>query len=34
MQTSYHWPCNITISTSNPNGKIFRFENYWLQIPS
>lgn len=34
MQTSDHWPCNITIFTSIPKGKIFRFENYWLQHPS
>lgn len=34
MQTSDHWPCKITISTSIPKGKVFRFENYWLQHPS
>lgn len=34
MQTSDHWPRNITISTSIPKGKTFRFENYWLQQPS
>jgi len=34
MQTSDHWPCNITISTSIPSGKVFRFENYWIQHPS
>lgn len=34
MQTSDHWPCNISISTSIPRSKIFRFENYWLQQAS
>jgi exonuclease III len=34
MQTSDHWPCNISISTNIPKGKIFRFENCWLQSPS
>lgn len=31
MPTSDHWPCNITFSTLIPRGKIFRFENFWLQ---
>jgi hypothetical protein len=34
MQTSDHWPCNITVSTSIPKGQIFRFENHWLLQPS
>lgn len=34
MQTSDHWPCNITISNNIPKGQVFRFENYWLQLPS
>jgi exonuclease III len=34
MQTSDHWPCNITISTTIPRGKIFRVENYWFQNPT
>lgn len=34
MQTSDHWPCNITISTSIPKSQVFRFENYWLLQPS
>lgn len=33
MQTSDHWPCNITISTSIPRSQTFRFENFWLQHP-
>lgn len=34
MQTSDHWPCNITVSASIPRGQVFRFENYWMQHPS
>jgi hypothetical protein len=34
MQTSDHWPCNISISTTIPKSKVFRFENYWLRQPS
>ena len=34
MQTSNHWPRNITISTAIPKSQVFRFENYWLQQPS
>jgi len=34
MQTSDHWPCNITVSTSISRGQVFRFENYWMQYPS
>jgi len=30
METSYHVPCLISISTAIPKGSIFRFENYWL----
>lgn len=33
MQTSDHWPCNITISSNISKGKVFRFENHWLQHP-
>lgn len=31
METSDHWPCFIEIKTSIPKGRIFRFENYWMQ---
>ena len=31
---SDHCPCVVSISTSIPRGKIFRFENYWLSIPT
>ena len=34
MQTSDHWLCNITISTTIPKSQVFMFENYWLQQPS
>jgi len=30
IETFYHSPCMINISTSIPKGGIFRFENYWL----
>lgn len=30
METSDHCPCVIEIDTKIPSGKIFRFENYWL----
>jgi hypothetical protein len=28
--TSDHTPCVITIQTSIPGSKVFRFENYWI----
>lgn len=31
METSDHSPCVITIGTDIPQGKVFRFENYWLE---
>jgi hypothetical protein len=31
--TSYHTPCVVSISTSIPKAKIFRFENIWLDQP-
>jgi hypothetical protein len=34
MQTSDHWPCNISISKDILKSQIFRFKNYWLQQPS
>jgi hypothetical protein len=30
METSDHWPCVVEIGTKIPQGRIFRFENYWL----
>lgn len=33
MQTSDHVPCLIKTATTVPKGKIFRFENYWMQHP-
>jgi hypothetical protein len=30
-ETSDHAPCVVTISTSIPSSKIFRFENFWLE---
>ena len=30
MDPSDHCPCVVTISTSIPKAKLFRFENYWL----
>src|SRR5699024_10752879 len=29
--TSDHVPCVISIGTSIPKSRVFRFENYWLQ---
>jgi hypothetical protein len=29
--TSDHVPCVISIGTSIPKARVFRFENYWLQ---
>lgn len=31
METSDHMPCVVSISTSIPRSKIFRFENYWME---
>lgn len=31
METSDHSPCVISLATDIPNGRVFRFENYWLQ---
>lgn len=33
METSDHVPCVITINTVVPKGKIFRFENFWMEHP-
>lgn len=30
---SDHVPCVVSIATSIPNAKIFRFENYWVDLP-
>jgi len=30
METSDHWPCIVEINTKIPRGRIFRFENHWL----
>jgi hypothetical protein len=27
-------PCVVSIDTSIPKAKLFRFENYWVQMPS
>jgi hypothetical protein len=34
MEVSDHWPCVIQVKTSVPKGKIFRFENCWMQHDS
>jgi hypothetical protein len=31
MEPSDHVPCVISISTQIPKGKIFRFENFWME---
>lgn len=31
--TSDHVPCLVTIKTSIPKPKLFRFENYWMEHP-
>jgi hypothetical protein len=31
MEPSDHVPCVISINTKIPKGKIFRFENYWME---
>lgn len=33
MTPSDHCPCLVNISTAIPRPKVFRFENYWLQLP-
>jgi hypothetical protein len=33
MIPSHHCPCVVSISSSIPKVKIFRFENYWLENP-
>ena len=30
METSDHWPCIVEISTTIPQNKLFRFQNFWL----
>jgi hypothetical protein len=30
---SYHVPCVINIDTNIPKASLFRFENYWVQMP-
>jgi hypothetical protein len=32
MTPSDHCPCIISVSTKIPRPKIFRFENYWLEL--
>ena len=31
--SSDHVPCVVSISTSIPKAKVFRFENYWVDMP-
>jgi hypothetical protein len=31
MEVSDHSPCSISIATDIPKGKIFTFENYWME---
>jgi hypothetical protein len=31
--TSDHIPCVVSIGTSIPKAKVFRFENYWIRLP-
>jgi hypothetical protein len=31
--TSDHVPCVVSIGTSIPKAKVFRFENYWIKLP-
>ena len=33
MPTSDHVPCVISIGTSIPNAKVFRFKNFWINLP-
>jgi hypothetical protein len=30
---SDHVPCVVTIGTNIPKFKLFRFENYWMDLP-
>lgn len=30
---SDHVPCVVSIATAIPKAKIFRFENYWIELP-
>jgi hypothetical protein len=30
---SDHVPCVVMINTSIPKSKLFRFENYWVEMP-
>ena len=32
--TSDHVPCVVTIATAIPKARVFRFENYWVDLPS
>jgi len=34
MEVSDHWPCVIEIKTDIPKGKVFRFENWWMNHDS
>jgi len=34
MEVSDHWPCVIEIKTNIPKGKVFRFENFWMEHES
>ena len=31
--TSDHVPCVVSVATSIPKAKVFRFENYWVNLP-
>ena len=31
--TSDHVPCVVTVATSIPKAKVFRFKNYWVNLP-
>jgi len=33
MGVSDHVPCTVHVNTSIPKGKVFRFENYWMELP-
>lgn len=33
METSDHVPCLVSINTNVPKGRVFRFENYWMEHP-
>lgn len=34
MEVSDHWPCVIEVKTTVLKGKVFRFENFWLEHES